>query len=417
QYNLTERYYTNRLINRICKRVILTFWRDQRHARIPQLPFWKGVALISKWLNPQVELDDIDAQLSSLANEFLSSYPPSSEDGTLTMDQQCRRLVHFFVHDLHFLGNAENYYDIKNSLIDQVISRRLGIPISLSIVFQSIAQRAGISTVELIGTPGHLLLRFRDTTNLRPPPPLPATASITDDDGYLYIDLFDPNNHFFTKGGAVAHLRARFEARQFESVILEHSHFNPMQFTDVYLRSLRNIFTTVDRSPTHSLRPSPASEAQKNAVLYAVTSQMLALDPVGQHWAIRKRCLYLLQQYWPEDVAFAEEWHEDAPDVLWDHIDAINTDIAIKEERREDERGVVTEIKRRKFLPEGEVSASLDDKLEKDGRKNGGEGESEVKVRRGVEQIPAWRVGTVFKHKREGYIAVIYGWDLGKYWT
>lgn len=142
---------------------------------------------------------------------------------------------------------------------------------------------------------------------------------------------------------------------------------------------------------------------------------MLALDPVGLHWAIRKRCLYLLQRYWPEDVAFAEEWHEDAPNIAWDHADAIEIDAIVKEEREEDERGVVTEIKRLKFLPVSEASAALDDKLEKDESKNGGEGESKVKVRSGVQQIPAWRVGTVFKHKMEEYIAVIYGWDLGEY--
>ena len=57
-----------------------------------------------------------------------------------------------------FRGNRENYTDPKNSYIDCVIERRLGIPITLSLVFMEVAQRVGLEC-DGIGFPGHFLVR------------------------------------------------------------------------------------------------------------------------------------------------------------------------------------------------------------------------------------------------------------------
>jgi regulator of sirC expression with transglutaminase-like and TPR domain len=59
--------------------------------------------------------------------------------------------------DLGFHGNAEDYYDARNSFLNDVLERRTGIPISLSVVYIAVARRVGL---ELHGTsfPGHFLL-------------------------------------------------------------------------------------------------------------------------------------------------------------------------------------------------------------------------------------------------------------------
>ena len=59
---------------------------------------------------------------------------------------------------LGFHGNAETYYDAGNSYLDQVLRRRVGIPITLSVVYAAIGRRVGV-TVDLIGFPGHFLAR------------------------------------------------------------------------------------------------------------------------------------------------------------------------------------------------------------------------------------------------------------------
>jgi hypothetical protein len=70
-------------------------------------------------------------------------------------------LIRFFTHEKGFKGNTENYYDPFNSFIDKVLTRKVGIPISLCIVFAELAERVGVHGVELMGFPQHFMLRYR----------------------------------------------------------------------------------------------------------------------------------------------------------------------------------------------------------------------------------------------------------------
>jgi regulator of sirC expression with transglutaminase-like and TPR domain len=67
-------------------------------------------------------------------------------------------LIHRLFVDKGFAGNTTNYYDPRNSLLNHVIDRRLGIPITLSVVCLEVGRRAGVS-LEGISMPGHFLLR------------------------------------------------------------------------------------------------------------------------------------------------------------------------------------------------------------------------------------------------------------------
>jgi len=58
-----------------------------------------------------------------------------------------------------FRGNSEDYGDPRNSYLDQVVVRRLGIPITLSLVYMEVAQRVGLQC-EGIGYPGHFIVRY-----------------------------------------------------------------------------------------------------------------------------------------------------------------------------------------------------------------------------------------------------------------
>jgi regulator of sirC expression with transglutaminase-like and TPR domain len=57
-----------------------------------------------------------------------------------------------------FRGNRDDYYDPRNSLLPDVIDRRTGIPITLSIVAIEVGRRAGVPVVG-VGLPGHFLVR------------------------------------------------------------------------------------------------------------------------------------------------------------------------------------------------------------------------------------------------------------------
>jgi regulator of sirC expression with transglutaminase-like and TPR domain len=62
---------------------------------------------------------------------------------------------------LQFRGNAGDYYDPRNSCLNAVLSRRLGVPISLSVVYIEIARRLG-RPVFGIGLPGHFIVMYQD---------------------------------------------------------------------------------------------------------------------------------------------------------------------------------------------------------------------------------------------------------------
>ena len=60
--------------------------------------------------------------------------------------------------ELGFHANVEQYYDERNSFLNEVIERRTGIPISLSLVYMEIGRRAGLR-MEGVGLPGHFVVR------------------------------------------------------------------------------------------------------------------------------------------------------------------------------------------------------------------------------------------------------------------
>jgi regulator of sirC expression with transglutaminase-like and TPR domain len=66
--------------------------------------------------------------------------------------------------ELGFRGNREDYYDPRNSYLNEVLDRRLGIPITLSVVYIEVARRLGLTVVG-IGLPGHFLVEARRDTS------------------------------------------------------------------------------------------------------------------------------------------------------------------------------------------------------------------------------------------------------------
>lgn len=61
--------------------------------------------------------------------------------------------------ELGFYGNVENYFDARNSFLNDVIDRRTGIPITLSVLYIEIARRIGLKLFG-VGIPGHFIVKF-----------------------------------------------------------------------------------------------------------------------------------------------------------------------------------------------------------------------------------------------------------------
>src|SRR5690606_12891334 len=69
------------------------------------------------------------------------------------------RINEYLFGELGFKGDLENFTDPRNSYLNDVLDRRVGIPISLSVVFIEVARRLGLQ-VHGVSFPGHFLVRI-----------------------------------------------------------------------------------------------------------------------------------------------------------------------------------------------------------------------------------------------------------------
>ena len=69
-------------------------------------------------------------------------------------------LNRYLFQEERFRGNTQQYYDPRNSYLNEVLDRRTGIPITLSTVYMEVARRGGLE-VEGVGLPGHFVVRVQ----------------------------------------------------------------------------------------------------------------------------------------------------------------------------------------------------------------------------------------------------------------
>lgn len=103
-------------------------------------------------LDPEVYL----GRLESLAERVRQAR--GGRPGTMAALNALRGVL---AHEEAFRGNTEEYYDPRNSFLNEVLDRKVGIPISLSVVYLGVARRADIP-LEGVNMPGHFLVRLLD---------------------------------------------------------------------------------------------------------------------------------------------------------------------------------------------------------------------------------------------------------------
>ncbi len=107
-------------------------------------PLDRALALVASVGRPSVDADALLARLDELAADL-----PGSDAAGL-----CAAVF----RGLGFTGNRDDYYDPDNSLLDRVLDRRTGIPITLSVLAMELGRRRGVPLVG-VGMPGHFLIR------------------------------------------------------------------------------------------------------------------------------------------------------------------------------------------------------------------------------------------------------------------
>lgn len=79
---------------------------------------------------------------------------------TAGAEEKVVELNQFLFDELGYTGNAEEYYDPRNSYLNEVIDRRTGIPITLSVLYMELGRKIGLP-LEGVSFPGHFLVRVR----------------------------------------------------------------------------------------------------------------------------------------------------------------------------------------------------------------------------------------------------------------
>jgi regulator of sirC expression with transglutaminase-like and TPR domain len=109
--------------------------------------------LLARAMMPGTDTAACRAQLDQWAAQ-ISQY----REAAVTAEDRVRLLAQFVGGQLGFRGNAEDYYNQDNTLLPRVMTTRLGIPISLTLVYMCVGARCGVR-VEGINFPGHFLAR------------------------------------------------------------------------------------------------------------------------------------------------------------------------------------------------------------------------------------------------------------------
>lgn len=135
-----------------------------------------------------------------------------------------QRFLELLTHDLAFHGAQTDYYDPRNSFLDQVLERRTGLPIMLALVAMAIGRRLGLQ-IDGMGFPHHFIARY------------------SDDEGAWLLDLF--HRAVVEPDHAEAHLTAVVG----RPVLLTPTAFIPVTAHELAARILNNLRAAFVRHP------------------------------------------------------------------------------------------------------------------------------------------------------------------------
>jgi len=149
------------------ERLTLPDWSSLANEADDTMPLLETALLIARDEYPDLDADLYDTLVQAHA-EHLRTEIDAIEAWPMKMAAINRHLF----EELGYTGNHDEYYDPRNSYLNEVFERRLGNPISLAMVQMEVARRLGVP-LDGVSFPGHFLVR------------LPV------DDGILVMDPFN----------------------------------------------------------------------------------------------------------------------------------------------------------------------------------------------------------------------------------
>ena len=115
----------------------------------------RACLMIAEDAYPGLDVDRYLGEIERMAVRLRALMPQNqnAEERVVSLNQ-------FLYEDLGYLGNTDNYYDPRNSYLNEVIERKTGSPITLSILYMELGRRIGLP-MEGVSFPGHFLVRLK----------------------------------------------------------------------------------------------------------------------------------------------------------------------------------------------------------------------------------------------------------------
>ena len=172
----------------------------------------QGALLIARQAYPDLDIAHYLQQLDAWSDDFRNRYAPSPLLAT-----ELANLSQYLFTDLGFRGNQDHYDDPRNSYLNEVLDRRLGIPITLSVVYLELGRRLRFPLAG-VNFPYHFLVRS------------------TEGEEPLFLDPF-ASGAFLDKS-ALGEKLPVIEGRKLE---LADDFLAPTSSLDILARMLRNL--------------------------------------------------------------------------------------------------------------------------------------------------------------------------------
>ena len=115
----------------------------------------EGALLIAKKAYPDLDIGDYLSRIDHLAHAVSERLPVAASD-----TDRILALNRYLFGELGFGPNVEDYYDQRNSFLNDVLERRVGIPISLSVLYIEVGRRVGLP-LQGVSFPGHFLVKCK----------------------------------------------------------------------------------------------------------------------------------------------------------------------------------------------------------------------------------------------------------------
>ncbi|KAM4615728.1 F-box only protein 21 isoform 2-T2 [Polymixia lowei] len=285
--SLTLKYYAKKILYFLRQQNILRSLKTFLEQPPEQQSALEGAVLVDQYCNPlaDVTLDSISAQLDEITDKVKKmlriknpSHPSlriAQGDCFVVEDFELQRQVvgalnSVLYEQLQYKGNEFDYYNPLNSYIHQVLLRRTGIPISLSVVYMTLARRLGVQ-LEPVNFPNHFLQRWCQKPT--------GSEDIYD---FVYIDAFGKGKQLTAK-----------ECEYLIGHQVTADYYSAISTTEVLLRMVGNLLNIGKRGEGNE---------KSYQLLRDSLDLYLTINPDNVQYLLLQARLYFHLGIWPEKV-------------------------------------------------------------------------------------------------------------------